>query len=124
MSEVVIASEGASRVGLADITSSDAQYSVSPTSFRSCVTCHTQISKGRLKVMPNATLCVPCLEAVGDVAPAREYSVRCSLNNSELLTDLTEAPLLPVAICITGHQTHAEIISELNELEEVDTCDE
>jgi hypothetical protein len=137
--------EGISGVGLADITSSDPQYSVSPTSLqlarqfgsdmidslrrsaamkRHCSTCHTLISPARLKAKPNATQCVPCLEAAGDVAPVHETAARSSERNSDLLIDLTEAPILPVEIDTTCAQTNEEIIEGLNELEGADTWEE
>jgi len=32
-----------------------------------CSMCHKEIPKKRLKAMPNATMCAPCLTALGDV---------------------------------------------------------
>lgn len=38
---------------------------------RSCTVCGSLIPPARLKAVPNARACVPCLEANGDVPPIR-----------------------------------------------------
>jgi hypothetical protein len=125
MSEVsAVSSDVDSRFVLADRTSSDVQPSASTARF--CITCSVLIPLARLRAKPNATQCVSCLCAAGDVAPAREYASRCSVLNATLLSDLTEAPVLPVSIDVTGEQTNEEIVSSWQELDVkgTDTCDE
>jgi hypothetical protein len=34
---------------------------------RQCNKCGSPIPEGRLKVIPDATLCAPCLESIGDI---------------------------------------------------------
>jgi hypothetical protein len=111
---VAISSECVSRVGMVDLTSSDSQMSAVPS--RCCTTCATPILAARLKAKPNATECVACLQTAGDVTLTHDYAVRRTIRNSALLSDLTEAPILPVRYDTTGQQTDAEIISGLNEL--------
>jgi hypothetical protein len=41
--------------------------------MRDCSECGTSIPENRLRAMPNAYQCVPCLEKMGDVAPMRRY---------------------------------------------------
>lgn len=43
-----------------------------PSFYRVCTVCGHDIPKARLEAQPNATLCVPCLKAQGDVLPIRD----------------------------------------------------
>lgn len=66
-STVEVASIGAS-IGL---TSSDVQQPVAP--LRLCVSCANEIPANRLAARPNASRCVSCTVANGDVKPIKRF---------------------------------------------------
>lgn len=57
---------------------------------RRCTSCYKPISPARLKIKPNATQCVPCLEADGDVLPLRRLDE--STRNGGVQTYFTSDP--------------------------------
>lgn len=61
---------------------------------RCCTTCGEPIPAKRLEVKPNATQCVPCLEASGDVARIRRYDQYDSRNVLVAETYFTDDPRL------------------------------
>jgi hypothetical protein len=71
MAAPAIALEAASAGGGTDLTSSDVQPSVVP--LRLCITCKEPIPTNRLAARPNASQCVPCLTAAGDVVKTKRY---------------------------------------------------
>lgn len=45
--------------------------------MRLCHACGKAIPLGRLKAVPSATLCVPCLISLGDVLPIKRFDEAC-----------------------------------------------
>jgi hypothetical protein len=84
-----------------------------------CANCHLEISPARLKAMPDATQCAPCLTAAGDVVPHHLRPSGMMFGRpdrfEEILTSMTEAPsvhLAPPSFIYSGPG---------HEIEEVDT---
>lgn len=59
---------------------------------RLCIHCDTEIPPARLKAMPTAASCVPCLEVTGDVAKIRRHDDHVGKNGEEVVETFFKKP--------------------------------